>query len=260
MPKKRSARLPMPIPRAATPSSTSCAFSFAVKGPDAARQELVARIAAGGDVFPYQMALADLDYTQGQASESVALLDKLSKSADSDEHKRAAKIKLAEQQIGQKNYDAAELVVADILAKDQRNVSGLKLRASIRIAEGQVEPAIADLREAINEQPESADLLRLLAIAYERSGSIELADEAFGKATKASKFAPGCRPGICGFSATTRKGRSRRRSSGRAGEPLAKRRSGSFGSSASQACSAGLDRRAASCRVVAARQRKQGCC
>ena len=165
-------------------------FLFAVKGPDVARQELVARIAAGGDVFPYQMALADLDYTQGRASESVALLDKLSKSADSDEHKRAAKIKLAEQQIGQKNYDAAELVVADILAKDQRNVSGLKLRATIRIAKGQVEPAIADLREAINEQPDSADLLRLLAIAYERSGSIELADEAFGKATKASNFAP----------------------------------------------------------------------
>ena len=106
--------------------------------------------------------LADLDYAQSKPAESLALLDKLSKSADSDEHKLAPKIKLAEQQIGQKNYDAAELVVADILAKDQRNVSGLKLRATIRIAKGEVEPAIADLREAINEQPDSADLLPAL--------------------------------------------------------------------------------------------------
>ena len=166
-------------------------FLYKVKGPDAARQELVARIGAGGDVFPYQMALADLDYAQSKPAESLALLDKLSKSADSEEHARAAKVKLAEQQIGQKNYDAAAIVVDDILAKDRRNVSGLKLRASIRLAKGQNEPAIADLREAINEQPESADLLRLLAIAYEQSGSIELADEAFGKAMKASKFDPG---------------------------------------------------------------------
>ena len=165
-------------------------FLFVIKGPDAARQELVALIAAGGDVFPYQIALAELDYTQGRASDSIALLDELSKSKESDEHKRTAKIKLAEQQIGQKNYEAAEVVVSDILAKDERDVNGLRLRAMLRLANGQVEPAITDLREAINQQPDSPDLQRLLAIAYERNGSIELADEAFGKVTKVSNFAP----------------------------------------------------------------------
>ena len=165
-------------------------FLFAVKGADAARQELVALIKAGGDVFPYQMALAELDYTQGNVSDSLALLEQLSTSEDSEEHARAAKIRLAEQQIDQKNFDAAEAIAANILAKDKRNVSGLRLRASTHIAGRQYEQAIADLREALNEQPGSAQLLRLLAMAYEQTGSIELADEAFGKATKASGFDP----------------------------------------------------------------------
>src|SRR4029078_7572731 len=165
-------------------------FLFAVKGPDAAREELAKLVAGGGDVFPYEMALADLDYTQGRAGDSVALLDKLSKSKDSDEHLRAAKIKLAEQQIGQKDYAAAEQGVAEILAKDQRNVSALRLRAMIRLAQGQVDPAITDLREAIGQQPGSLELQRLLIIAYEQNGSVELADEAFGKVTKVSNFAP----------------------------------------------------------------------
>ena len=99
----------MPMPASSDARLDVVRFLYTVKGPDAARQELVARIAAGGDVFPYQMALADLDYAQSKPAESVALLDKLSKSADSDEHARAAKIKLAEQQIGQKNYDAAAI-------------------------------------------------------------------------------------------------------------------------------------------------------
>jgi len=37
----------------------------AVKGPAMAREELVTRIKAGGDIFPYQMALADLDFGLG---------------------------------------------------------------------------------------------------------------------------------------------------------------------------------------------------
>ena len=38
---------------------------YAAKGPISARQELVARINAGGEVFPYQIALANFDFSQG---------------------------------------------------------------------------------------------------------------------------------------------------------------------------------------------------
>ena len=50
--------------------------------------------------------------------------------------------------------------------------------------------AISDLREAINEQPKSADLLILLAAAYERSGKVELADRQYADAVKLSNSNP----------------------------------------------------------------------
>ena len=55
---------------------------------------------------------------------------------------------------------------------------------------GQLEPAISDLREALNDQPRSIELMLLLATAYERSGSIELAEKEFADATRASNYDP----------------------------------------------------------------------
>ena len=52
-------------------------FLLATKGAAAARQELDARIKAGGKVFPLQMALADLDALGGDFPASSQLLEKL---------------------------------------------------------------------------------------------------------------------------------------------------------------------------------------
>src|SRR4029078_4813859 len=71
-------------------------FLGGVKGLAEAREELVTRIKAGGDVFPYQMALADLDFVQGKFDDSVALLEGLINAPDSPEHTLAAQAKLAE--------------------------------------------------------------------------------------------------------------------------------------------------------------------
>ena len=85
---------------------------------------------------------------------------------------------------------AAEPLIADILAADDRNINALRMRASIRMDRGQVQDAIADLRTALNDQPRSFDLLIDLAIAYERSGAVEIADKVLFDATKASGYAP----------------------------------------------------------------------
>jgi tetratricopeptide (TPR) repeat protein len=162
-------------------------FLYNAKSPAAAREELVNRIKAGGDIFPYQLALAEFDFDQGKVGDSFILLNTIANSASSDQAVRA-RIMLAELNLRQKNTDAAEKIVADILAGDQRNVSALKLRASIRLDRGQIDDAISDLRQALNDQPRSTDLMLLLATAYERSGSIDLADKQFADATKASQF------------------------------------------------------------------------
>ncbi len=164
-------------------------FLYATKGPAAARQELVARVNAGGDVFPYQLALAEFDFDQGNPGDGFKLLQTLINSGSSTQIV-IAKIMQAELDLRQKNIGAAEKIVDDVLSSDQRNVQALKIRASIRLDSGQVDAAIADLREALNDQPRSPELMLLLATAYERGGSIDLADKQLADAMKASNFNP----------------------------------------------------------------------
>ena len=141
-------------------------------------------------MFPYQMALVDLDYAQGNVADSTALLDTLIKTSTTPEHVLAAKVRLAEIDVSRNDFPAAEPIIEDILAKDRRNTGGLRLRAVIRLERGQFDNAIADLREALNDQAKSPDLLLLMATAYERSGKPELADRQYADALKSSGLAP----------------------------------------------------------------------
>jgi tetratricopeptide (TPR) repeat protein len=180
---------------AADPADTAAELQLTallngLKGPTAARNELVRRINAGGDVFPYQIALAKLDFVHGNLADSTAQLKHLISSSTSPDHVLTARITLAEMYLNKKNVAAAQPLIADILRADTHNTDGLRLRALIRINQDRYDDAIADLRTALNYQPQSPQLLATLALAYERSGSIELADKAYFDATKASGFAP----------------------------------------------------------------------
>ncbi len=174
-------------------------FLLAVRGPAAARQELVARINAGGEVFPYQIALADFDFSQGNVTDSEQLLRNLVDHAGSSEQVVAAQTKLAEMYLNGNKTEAAEAVISEILRKDGRNSNGLKLRASVRMDRGELEPAIVDLRQALNDQPQSTELMLMLALSYERSGSIELAEKQYADALRASNFDPAVGLNYVGF-------------------------------------------------------------
>ena len=161
------------------------------KGAAAARQELVALSKkADAAPFKYQIALAEFEYSQGQADESIKLLEKLSSGDHAKEQIITAKLALAEIYLKQKKHDAAKLLISEVLSKDEQNTEGLKLRASLRLAEGNVDAAITDLRQALNDQPRATDLMLLLASAYERGGSIDLAEKQFANATQVSNFNP----------------------------------------------------------------------
>ena len=181
--------------RAADPSDGKAGldlvrFLIAVKGAEAARAELDSRIKAGGDVFDYQMALAQLEAGQGKVDDATQLLQMLANSATSPARKAAAQLNIAEIYLTKGNLAAAEPVIAEILAADRRNIGALRLRASIKIDKGDIDGAVADLREALNDQPKSADLLMLLAVAYERGGKPELAERQYADAYKSSNLDP----------------------------------------------------------------------
>jgi cellulose synthase operon protein C len=165
-------------------------FLLAAKGAKAARDELASRIKAGGDTFDYQVALADLDFAEGNLDSAAQSLKGLTASASPPERKLFAQSKLAEMYVNKANFAAAGPIVAEILQKDAHNTVGLRLRAAAKVDRGDYEGAIADLRLALNDQPKSVDLLMLIGVAYERSGKNELANRQYADALKASNFNP----------------------------------------------------------------------
>src|SRR5882762_7085941 len=129
-----------------------------------------------------------MEFSEGNVTDGRQLLEKLISGSRSSEQMRTANTALAQMYLGTRNFDPAETLVADILRDDPHNVSALKLRATIRMARGQLDAATADLLDALNYQPRSTDLMSLLATAYERNGLIELADKQFADAMRTSDF------------------------------------------------------------------------
>jgi tetratricopeptide (TPR) repeat protein len=165
-------------------------FLISAKGAAAGQEELTARIKAGGEVFDYQIAQAELDFAQGKIAEASEQMRNLAGTETSPQRKLVAQTKLAEMYVSKANFSAAEPLIAEILQKDRRNTAGLRLRAAIRIEQGQIDNAVADLREALGNQPKATDLLLLMAAAYERGGKNELAERQYADALKASELNP----------------------------------------------------------------------
>jgi cellulose synthase operon protein C len=180
---------------AAAPSDTKpgmnlVQFLLAAKGAKAAREEINARIKAGGDVFDYQVALADLDFAEGSLDAAAQSLKVLAESGPTSERKLLAQSKLAEMYANKGNFATADPIVNEILQKDGHNTLGLRLRAASKIEKGDLEGAIADLRSALNDQPKSVELLSVMGVAYERSGKSDLANRQYADALKASNLNP----------------------------------------------------------------------
>src|SRR5262249_12119564 len=161
---------------------------YATKGPVAARNELVARINSGGEIFPYQIALADFDFSRGDFELAEQQIQNLISHAISKEQMLSARIKLAEMAFKRDKIDNAETIVSEILRNDSRNANALKVRASIRIVRGQLDLATTDLQQVLSDQPRSTQAILLLALAYERNGSMALADKQYSDAARISNF------------------------------------------------------------------------
>jgi tetratricopeptide (TPR) repeat protein len=180
---------------AADPANTQPALNLVrflnvTRGLQAGRNELAALIAKGGDVFDYQMGLADFDAQAGQKQEAITLLKQLEASAGTPERKTSAQLKLAAIQVDTRDFSAAEPLINGVIQQDSRNAAALRLRAQIHLARGAFDPAIADLRQALSDQPNSVESLLALATVYERSGKNELAAQQYTNALQASGQEP----------------------------------------------------------------------
>ena len=161
-----------------------------LRGAQAARAELTSLIESSMGKYQYKIALAELDFTQGRADDARAGLNAVIREASSRDAVVAARLKLAEMDIASRQYNSAITQTDQVLAVDARNTAALRIRASAKIQIRELEGAITDARAALNDQPRSAELLTILALAYERGGRIEMADKQLADAMRSSNYNP----------------------------------------------------------------------
>ena len=165
-------------------------FLNAARGAEAARDELARLAGVQGPGKRFDRALAAFEAASGDIDAAKARLEAGIAATEGTEDADSGQVQLA--RLLDPVADAArraELYEA-VLARDSRNVGALTLRAEARIREDRYADAIQDLRTALAEAPQSADLLELLAVAHERDGAPELARERRALAVQASDYSP----------------------------------------------------------------------
>ncbi len=188
---------------AQNPDNTSMAINVVQflnqkKGYDAARAELVSLIAGTEDTerrFEFESNLARLDASNGKQDEALAQLRAIISSSDIPQVRNSAQVLFARLKLINASSDAAvrtevKGILQDVLTADASNTDALYLSGQLELAEDNYDRAIEYLRSALNEAPNSAPVLLLLATAHERAGRPDLAGERMASAVQVSNHAP----------------------------------------------------------------------
>ncbi|HUQ38257.1 MAG TPA: tetratricopeptide repeat protein [Aestuariivirga sp.] len=165
-------------------------FLTTTKGSAAARSELEKLIASKPDVVDYRLVLAKIDFSEKKSDVAAASLEAIIAKGEPTEDVVRAQILLANIYLQLGQTEKVKKLIGDVLARDAKNADALALRANLSLDSGELDSAVADLREALNQQPNSVALLKLLGRAHERQGAVELANDRLAQALKASNYAP----------------------------------------------------------------------
>ncbi|MFV0491066.1 MAG: tetratricopeptide repeat protein [Pseudorhodobacter sp.] len=167
-------------------------FLNSVRSREVGRVELARLIEAAGDTpnaDRYGAFLASMDYEDGEVDKAIATLDAILAKAEPSDQTRYVMALKARMHDAMGDHDKAEALVSQILEEDATNVDALKLRAGWAIDDDRPSAAIFDLRTAQGQAPLDVQVMTLLARAFERDGSLDLAGEQLAKAVEASRGA-----------------------------------------------------------------------
>ncbi|MGB7270973.1 MAG: tetratricopeptide repeat protein, partial [Albidovulum sp.] len=174
----------------AAPEVELVRFLGLYRGPEAAIAELDAAIKSGKSVSIFRSARAGFLFDLGDRNGAIAEMEDILKTETDGNETRAIKVGLARMQLAVGNAVAARALVEDVLSEDSGQIEAVKLKATWLILGDQVGEAITLLRRAIDQNPRDADLMTLMAQAYERDGNRDLMREMLAQAVDASGRAP----------------------------------------------------------------------
>ncbi|MCA8869064.1 MAG: tetratricopeptide repeat protein [Rhodobacteraceae bacterium] len=165
-------------------------FLMSTKGIPAAKEELDRIIASGDNPDFYRSLRAGLNFDEGKPDEAIAELENVLASAEPSDQTRNIKVALARIRWATGNLVGARELIEQVLTEDATQLEALKLKAGWLIDADQTDEAIILLRQALDQSPQDAQIMTLMARAYERDGSRDLMGEMLSLAVEASNSAP----------------------------------------------------------------------
>ncbi len=175
-------------------------FLAAFRGAQSAEEELraYAKAAPAGDVEP-SFALAYFYERLNAPAKAEAIYQEIIAGQGSRPGGLVARDRLAALRVQQNDVPGARKLIAEVLASSPRDTDALALRGNIALGTGDAKGAIADLRSALRDQPNSPAILRTLARAHVQNGEPALAEETLRRAVDANAADPGSRLDLAEF-------------------------------------------------------------
>lgn len=168
-------------------------FRRAFRGPDPARDTIDALIAANQgqpNADLYTALRASLRFEQGDRAPAIAEVEAILAAAAPSDQTRRIKTLLARMLAADGDRSRSRALIDEVLAEDPGQGEALMLRATWRIADDRAADAVIDLRAALGQTPDDPRLLAMLAEAYLRDGSRDLAADSLAQAAQAAGGAP----------------------------------------------------------------------
>ncbi len=161
-----------------------------LRGDDAALEELEQAL-AGNDNPPLLVALkAGLLFDRGERDEAISLMQSITDGADPSAQVDDFKVTLAKMLVATGNEVGARQLVEAVLEHDSSQVEALKMQATWQIEADEADEAIESLRLALDQAPDDAEAMTIMARAHQRNGDAQLAQDLLALAVEASRNAP----------------------------------------------------------------------
>lgn len=161
-----------------------------LRGDAAALEELEQALKAYGNPPLLTALKAGLVFDRGDRDEAVSLMQSITDGVEPSAQVDDFKVTLAKMLIATRNEVGARQLVEAVLEHDRSHVEALKMQATWQIDADETEEAIASLRTALDQAPNDADAMTIMARAHDRNGDAQLAQDLLALAVEASRNAP----------------------------------------------------------------------
>ncbi|MEM9709447.1 MAG: tetratricopeptide repeat protein [Pseudomonadota bacterium] len=165
-------------------------FIADIRGPEAALAELETSVDITSEPVILRSLRAGYNFDLGQTEEAIAELEDILTNEPPQGMAGNLRIALAQMLAGTGNEVGARRRVEEVLEFEPGHVEALKMQAAWLTEADEADDAIRALRSALSSEPRDVEAMMLLAAAYGRNGSHELARDALALAVETSEHAP----------------------------------------------------------------------